>query len=677
MNRLNIYTWFLVVFATINAASAQFIKNSTLPFVSDQLDEFFSQFGAPVEIILAVSGIVLGFVLAFLGALERGRPLTAFIAGALIGFLLSAILLENIDAEIDNEIWVSTFFASGVVFGLICACIGTFAKVLLGVALGISFTGLVLQSGIPISQGVTIGILAVSIIIGVIISCKVIDLVFALLASFLGGSFIILGVGYFTNSEISLNALVADPSVVSACTDSSCLIPLIVGGVATLLSLLINIRRYCKRKKKQKKSGEQSEALVQEMRTNRANYEKRIEKLQASNEKVLRELNEQAGKREQNLMENMNETLKRTQDQHNQELVRIEKALAIQQQEMKRQQAEAQKQQEALKKELLQANLSQEKEAALLEQKQRMELEKEEKLKAMEIEKMELLRQLQESKSDLEIELEREKLAQAEREAEIEREQEKEREERDKLTEEEDAERRAAILALQEEAQLNKLRIQQLEEEAKDSAKLEKKLKLKVDVNSETMSEEMIERANEFAQYKDLVSRTRKLQKDSLKNVRNAIKDVEKLGKQIKKEEGKKSKDDPVEVRKKKERALQDMEARMSTVRALLAQYEENTKAFKELIDDMLAQLESYQEEEKRLEALEAEETLVDVEESSEDDAVLAEDLAEGDGVPIVALRRRRRRHRRPQEQNLGVGDLFQEMYRYVQFKRGKPYKRY
>jgi len=685
MKYVSVWFWFVLAVSLPSLSSAQIVSNSTFPFISDQLDAFFAQFGVSIEIILAIGALILGVVLAIFGALDRGKALTAFVAGSLLGCFFAAILLESINSDIDLEIWVSVFFLTGIIVGLICACVGAFAKILLGLALGISFTGLLLQTGLAgaiSAQWVVIVILAISCIIGVIIACKVIDIVFALLASFLAGSFLILGVGYFTNSEVSLNALVADVSVVTQCSDSSCITPLVIGVMVTTLSLFINLRRYCKKKKADKKKideqQQQSDELVNEMRQNRERYEKRLNDIQQSNEEVLRELNKEAGNREKNIMENMNSTLQRTQDQQAAELSRIEEALVKQQHEMSKQQQMAMAQQEELKKEIEKANLTKKEELEKMEEIERLKLEKEEKIKAMEIEKAELLKQIQENKSDLEIELDRERLQMEEREAEIQRQQEREERERAKLDEEEDMARRAAILELQEEARLNKVRISEMEAEVKETQKLEKRLKLHVDTESDELSLEMAERATEFAKFKALVKRTRAMQKDSLKHVQSAIKDVEKLGNNLRKESKKNlKKSDPEEVKKAKEKGLQEMQARMETVRRLLERYEANTSAFKVLIEDMMRELEEFKKAQDQLEAYG--DTRVDVREGEEINEnegveVQADEILQGTVVPPGIINRRNRAAQREQRQgqDLGTADLFDELLRYLRFKRSR-----
>lgn len=670
--------------------------DGVIPFISDQLDEFFSGLGLPVFIILSLTGIILGLVLAFLGAVDKGKPITAFVAGGLTGCFFAAVIMESISSDIELELWVSIFFLMGILFGVLCACLTTFTKILLGIALGLVFTAFLVSTGLGSAIGENyafIIFLVISCIAGIAISCKVMDIVFALLASGLGGAFLILGIGYFTESEISLNTFVSNPAVVTACTEESCLIPLIIGGIVTLLSLFLNFRRYFKQKKKkkdlEKKQKEESEKLVREMRQNRLAMEKKVDALANNNDELLKKMDQDAQRREQKLMQGLQTTLQRTQKDHQDELSRIEDQLVKQQHEAQRAQRLAQQQQEEVKAALVKQEEEKRLEREKLDAVERERREAEDRLKQAEMEKIELLKKVEENKSDLEIELEREKLQMAERQAELEREQEKERREQEKLDEEAEAQRRAEMLKLEEEIRLAQVRIAEVEEEVKDNNKLEKRLKLKVDANSDDMSIELSERAQEFAKYKELVQRTRKMQKESLKHVKKAIKDVEKLGANMKKEKKKVKADDADEVRKEKERAAAEMTSRMETVRALLERYEANSDALNSLVEEMTTQLEEFKKEEKRIEDLaaelkaaeEAEKAAQVSDEPDEDDVeagVLREVVVR---VPLTDIERQERLdaareawelRQREAENTPGTAELFREAAKYLKQKKNQ-----
>lgn len=585
-------------------AQAQIVSNATLPFISDQLETFFDSLGVPFYTILAVTAMVVGLFLAFLGAKGQGPKLLAFIAGFLVGCFAAAVVLELIDQqeELTVEVWVGIFFGSGVLLGLVVSCILFVAKIVVGIAVGLTVMGLLLQLGLGEligSNEAVLAIVVVSVIVGIAVSCWLVDLIFAILSAVLGGAMIILGVGYFTESPLTLNAIVSDPSIVESCTEASCLIPFGIGGVVMLIALVYNIigfKKKQKQKKKKKQAKEENDDLVNDMQRERKKFEEKFDELERKNKQLALDMEKDAKQREQSYADNVNKQLLKKEEEHAKQLKLIQTKMEKQTRESvkrdKKKEAEHAKQ---LKK--IETHIATQSAVATRLEDDRKDL------------------------PGLQLQAGDEKAIQAEVGAGAMIQDSEEEKERKRLEAEKDEARRAQVSEFLLELTQHQLKVQDFEDQFKEAALLEKELTIKLpkvlqprrfnwldddDTRTRETEEitEMRERAEEFSKFKTLVKRTKTAQRAALKNVKKALKDVEKAGSSMRTYSLKNVNNPNQEtVRKEKEYALEDLTLKITVLRTLIEKYDANSVVFGELLKALEDKVHEFKAVEKKIQA--------------------------------------------------------------------------
>lgn len=537
-------------------------------FISEQLDEFIEQFGVDFANILAVSAIIFGVFIAFLGSKGQGPKVLAFVAGFSVGAYAGALVLEKLDDENQNisvEVWVGGFFASGVSAGILCVCIVSFGKIIVGVAAGLVVAAALFQAGIAdIIQDeiVLLCIVLVLCAISVFIAYKVVDLIYAIFASFFGGLFIVLGVGAYTNSPITVNLLTSDPTEsVSLCQEAEidCYIPLGIGLGVTVVSLVYNIFGFRKKQKKKKeieRARENNDGVVAQMREDREGFEAQLRKLEENNLAVLQAVNQKPGApiAEQTFMMS-----------YRQDMEKQEKAMKVLEEKLQEQNKKDSSNVEAIK--------------TLQKEKDDLEVKMAQELKDLE---------------------EKNKLALLEAE----------------MTPEQEKERKSMLLGFQQEAAEIRVRLDELDKDYKNAAKVEKKMVILLpkelkkkrfnffedDIDYALEAEEvreLKERVEEFQKLKDIVRKAKASQKELLKGIKKELKAVDVLNLSIRKLDFQDTGDDVEKlskIKKEKEYAINDLTVKIGVVRSLMGRYEESTGMFLDLTNDMEKKVEEFKE---------------------------------------------------------------------------------
>lgn len=623
--------------------SGRFLQESNetggIVFLSEALDEFFRElFGdssAAYDIMAAVS-IVLGLVYAFFGAkLEKS---TAFLAGFLVGAIAAVFILEATGAynQVANVVYVSIVLASGLFVAVISFCIATLRKLIFGAALAGLFMSFVIYLGFGELVGNNIVVLVIALVLGLIfifLGFKAAGVIALLLSSLLGGALVIVGISHYTKSVVSIYTISTDPSAFLRCTTEDCLIPMIVGCIITLLGLLFQTRRYRKKKKKDKASKE-SEQLLTEMREYRQNVEARFAELDRKHQQELQQVAAVTMDRNESI-KTLQRTVEQQQQLQQQALNTVERKLSAQERALQEEKeraalAEAEARKERELREAAQAETAR----LSTNKKDNDEEEKEELLQQLAAEKEELEAQLAAERAK-EVELQKEEL-------------EREQKEKDKENRETDLIHGATLISLQNEIEDTNKRIRDFEAQIKEATQLEKRIRApktpsgnEEDEDAHPVVQEVRERAVEFAKFKALVTKAKTEQKQSLKQAKKALGQVQSLSKDVEKARRKTANraltDEDIELQ---QRQVDELTLRMERARNLVSRYEEYSEQYQTLVQDLLAAVDQFKAAEKRLEAYDDYDLRLNVQEGialdqddleeKEEEVVRAEDILEG-----------------------------------------------
>lgn len=601
----------------------------------------------------AACGIVLGLVYAFFGAkLEKS---TAFLAGFLVGAIGTVFILEATGAQnqVANVVYVSIVLAAGLFLALISFCIATLRKLIFGAALAALFMSFVIYLGEWIYElmrvltgfgnkgfgelvGNNIVVLVITLVLGLVfifLGFKAAGVIALVLSSLLGGALVIVGISHYTKSVVSIYTISTDPSAFLRCTTEDCLIPMIIGLIITILGLLFQTRRYWKKKKKEKASKE-SEQLLTEMREYRQNVEARFAELDRKHQQELQQVTAATMDRNESV-KTLQRTMQEQQQQQERALNLVERKLsaqehALQEEKERAAEAEAEARRERERREAAEA------EAVRLST-SRVDDEDEEK--------EQLLKQLAAEKEELEAQLE----AEREKEVQLQREEsEREQKERDKENRETDLVHGATLISLQNEIEDTHKRIRDFEAQIKEAAQLEKRIRApkspggdEDDEEAHPVVQEVRERAVEFAKLKSLVTKAKTEQKQSLKQAKKALAQVQSLSKDVEKARRKTANraktDEDIDLQ---QRQVDELTLRMERARNLVSRYEEYSEQYQTLVQDLLAAVEQFKVAEKRLEAYDDYDLRLNVQEGiavddddleeKEEEVVRAEDILEG-----------------------------------------------
>lgn len=478
--------------------------------------------------------------------------------------------------------------------------------------------------------------LVITLVLGLVfifLGFKAAGVIALVLSSLLGGALVIVGISHYTKSVVSIYTISTDPSAFLRCTTEDCLIPMIIGLIITILGLLFQTRRYWKKKKKEKASKE-SEQLLTEMREYRQNVEARFAELDRKHQQELQQVTAATMDRNESV-KTLQRTMQEQQQQQERALNLVERKLsaqehALQEEKERAAEAEAEARRERERREAAEA------EAVRLST-SRVDDEDEEK--------EQLLKQLAAEKEELEAQLE----AEREKEVQLQREEsEREQKERDKENRETDLVHGATLISLQNEIEDTHKRIRDFEAQIKEAAQLEKRIRApkspggdEDDEEAHPVVQEVRERAVEFAKLKSLVTKAKTEQKQSLKQAKKALAQVQSLSKDVEKARRKTANraktDEDIDLQ---QRQVDELTLRMERARNLVSRYEEYSEQYQTLVQDLLAAVEQFKVAEKRLEAYDDYDLRLNVQEGiavddddleeKEEEVVRAEDILEG-----------------------------------------------